>query len=161
MHWLDIILLIPILWGLYKGFTEGFIKELISFIAFGIALLIAVKLYKVSAKLLVEHQILSPEYANLGAFCAIVILVIIALFLISKALTEAIKAAKLNTINQVLGALFGALKWGMIFAVLLYYIEQINQKFHLVEGPLFDKSILYAPTVWLVSQIFNLVKSLF
>ena len=36
MNYIDIIICIPLVWGLYKGFTKGLIIEAASFIAFGL-----------------------------------------------------------------------------------------------------------------------------
>ena len=35
MNYIDIMFCIPLVWGLYKGFTKGLIIEAASFVAFG------------------------------------------------------------------------------------------------------------------------------
>ena len=36
MNYFDIIFVIPLLWGAYKGFSKGFVLEIASFVALGL-----------------------------------------------------------------------------------------------------------------------------
>jgi len=38
MNYFDIMIAIPLIWGIYKGFKKGFIIEIASFIALGLGI---------------------------------------------------------------------------------------------------------------------------
>ena len=61
MNILDIILLIPIAWFAYRGFTRGFIIELVSLIALVAGIFLAIHFSWFAAEFLADHFI---EVAN-------------------------------------------------------------------------------------------------
>jgi len=114
MNFIDIIILIPILWGAYKGFTKGFISELSTLVALFLGIWGAIHFASFIANFLIDSFNMSNKYVPIISFAITFILIVIAVHFIAKLLTKLIKAVSLNLINKLAGAAFGILKYQML-----------------------------------------------
>lgn len=125
---LDIILTIPMLYGLVRGLYKGLIQELASIVGLIGGLILA---FFFSEALYLKLRVF---FENPGieirvlSFIIIFILVVIAISLISKMLTKALDAIALGGINHLLGGLFGLGKWFAIMLVVVYFLENLRQQ---------------------------------
>ncbi len=143
ISWFDIIILIPVGFALYKGFSKGFIIEVASIIALLFGIYGAIGFSDFTANLLkskVEiNQSAIPYLAYTLTFIAIVVLV----FLLAKLLEGVVKIAALGTINKLLGALFGLLKISLIVSGLIFLINCVDVKRVVFSPQLAEKSYAY------------------
>lgn len=113
MKALDILLTCLLLWGIYSGFKKGFVAELYSLGAFVIAAMCSLKLMKLLVEFLKTWNIHCNTPASyvlvMVAFLAIVIIVT----LLGKLCKYLIHLTALGGVDQLFGALLGAVKWGL------------------------------------------------
>jgi membrane protein required for colicin V production len=145
MNYFDIIIIIPLLWGAYKGFKKGLIIEIASLIALFLGVWGGVKFSSVSAKYLGEMFDISEKLMPLISFSITFILIVIAVFALAKLLQKLIKMVALGTINKIAGAAFGVLKFGLIFSVILSLINNINAEIKFISPEMQESSLLYQP----------------
>ena len=138
--YIDLIILIPVVYGIYKGFTKGIILSLTTLIGLILGIYGGVKFSHLTSNYLFEeHQIDIP----LLAFALTFLLIMVGMHLLGKLLSKFADILALGLINNLAGAIFGAAKAVLILAVVLLFFENINQKFQLVDTEEVAKSELY------------------
>jgi membrane protein required for colicin V production len=145
MNYFDIIIIIPLLWGAYKGFKKGLIIEVASLIALFLGIWGGVKFSFVSAKYLGEVFDISDKIMPLISFAITFIIIVIAVFALAKLLQKFVKMVALGTINKITGAAFGILKFGLIISVILNIVNNINAEINFIKPEIEESSLLYQP----------------
>ena len=145
MNYFDIIIVIPLVWGAYKGFRKGFIIEIASFIALGLGIWGGIKFSSLSANYLSEMFEFSERLMPLISFSITFILIVIAVFFVAKMIQKVIKLVALGFINKAAGAVFGILKFGLILSVIINLINTVDAEIEFVDKEMKDSSLLYEP----------------
>lgn len=145
MNYFDIIIIIPLLWGAFKGFKKGLVVEVASIVALFLGIWGGVKFSSVSASYLGDMFSISEKLMPLISFAVTFILIVILVFTLAKLLQKVIKMVSLSTINKIAGALFGALKFALIISVILNLVNNINREIPFIEPEMEDSSLLYKP----------------
>ncbi len=154
MSVIDIIIILPIIWGVYKGFTKGLVKEIASLVALVIGIYGAMSLYGYTSGLIEDQIHTSQKYLPVISFALTFIAIVIGVHLLAKMLDKAIKAVALGIPNRIAGAVFGGVKFFLIVAALLIIIDKIDYETHFLEKETKNESILYQPSLDLVYAIF-------
>ncbi len=152
MNYFDIIIIIPLIWGAYKGFKKGFIIEIASFIALGLGIWGGMRFSSISAKYLSDAFEISERVMPLISFAVTFIAIVIVVFMLAKMLQKVITMVALGFINRAAGALFGMLKFGLIMSVIINFTNIINEQISFIEPEMKTSSILYEP-IGKVAQI--------
>lgn len=147
MNEIDIIILIPLLWGVYKGVKNGLIKEVANLLVLLMGLYFAISLSeRLSDYLRMEWEWETP-YLPVLSFILIFIGVALLVLLISKALDTVIKSLALGWLNIAGGILFGILKFGLLVSILLVMISGFEKEFEIIPAEKKEESLLYEPTL--------------
>lgn len=152
MNYFDVIIIIPLLWGAYKGFRKGFIIEIASFIALGLGIWGGMKFSSISAKYLSEAFDIAENIMPLISFAVTFILIVIVVFTLAKMLQKVISMVALGFVNKAAGALFGTLKFGLIMSVVINFCNILDAQISFIDNDIKKSSILYEP-VGKVAQI--------
>lgn len=159
INYVDLVVLIPLLFGMYKGFTKGLILSIATLIGLVAGVYAGVKFSHLTSEILYqEFQLDIP----LLAFAVTFLCVLIGIYFIGKLLSKFIDMLALGLFNKIGGAIFSACKTILILAVVLLFFENINNNFQLVDTKILDDSILY-PFIKTISKFvfpyFNDLKS--
>lgn len=141
MNFFDILICIPLIWGVYKGFTKGLIIEAAGLVAFFLGIWVATK-FSESIQGLFSF---AGQYKNIVAFCVLFLLAIILIFLVAKLIDKIVKNASLSMVNKVLGATFGALKFALILSVLFFVLDAVEKSYPILSIKTKEESLLYKP----------------
>ena len=158
MTYLDIALLIPLVWGGVKGFKKGFIIEIATLIAFVGGIYIGIKFTDAGALYLRNEFAWDLPYLTIIVFTIIFIGVILGVHFIAKLLEKGIKLIALGMVNRIAGALFACFKYIIILSVLIYLIEMINPLVQVISKEQQAKSVLYDPLKKVSKGIFPLME---
>ncbi len=145
MNYLDIILCIPLVWGLYKGFTKGLIIETATFVAFGLGVWGGIKFSDYVAQKLTEWFDWQSPYLPIISFALTFILIIATVFLVAKLVQRAVEGMALTAINKIGGAIVGALKFAMVMSVIIFVIDAVEQSYPFISFKSKEESLLYKP----------------
>lgn len=159
MKYIDIILALPLLWGIFIGFKKGLILELATLVALILGVFGAIKFSDVTAEYLVQHVDIPQNYLGLSSFLVTFLLIVIVVFIIGKVLDKLIKVVALGIVNRALGALFGLCKYALIISYLLYFVENLNAKFHFYQEDIKSESLLYEPLILLTKPMSHILES--
>jgi len=143
MNYVDIIIIIPLLWGLYKGFSKGLIFEAATLIAFGLAVWGAVKFHDFLSSWMSDSLGWTSKYLPLISFAVIFIGVILIVIGIAKLLEKFVKAVSLGFVNKLGGAIFGILKFGLILSMIIFFLEAANKSVSFIPDETKKNSLLY------------------
>jgi len=118
MGFLDIIIAVMVLAGLWRGFNVGFIRSSISLVGWFIALLAATRLADDVAPYLANY-VSSPVLQMGAGFLVIVLMVLIVIQLLTVLVSGIVKGLKLGLIDQLAGGVLGAAKNVLVVLVML------------------------------------------
>lgn len=153
-NYVDIVLVIPLLWFCFKGFKNGLIIEAASLAALFLGVYGAYRFSGYTAVLLIEEMGLESEYISLISFAITFILIVIAVHFLAKLLDHLIKAVALGFVNRLLGLVFGAAKFAFIISVLLGLINHFDKQEKVISSGLKQGSLLYEPLSKFAPMIF-------
>jgi membrane protein required for colicin V production len=144
-YWLDIILVIPLLWMAYKGFSRGFIMEVTRLLALVAGVYLAARFATLMADYLYKNTSLTNEFLPIIAFALILVGVILLVYLFGKMLEGMLKMASLGWADKAAGAFFGIARGVFLLSLLLMLLNRFSllDGFEKSEGA--EKSFLYRP----------------
>lgn len=141
----NIILLVPLAWGFYKGLRKGLIVELASILAIILGVYACSKFSDMVADFLGVHihGHVSSLYLSVAAVILVFLGVVMLVFFIAKRIQKLAETLFLGLANRILGAIFGMLKWALLVSFVLYFFDILNQKAGIVPQTTLDQSIAY------------------
>ena len=145
MNYFDIILCIPLVWGLYKGFTKGLIIEAATVVAFGLGVWGGIHFSDYLANKITEWFDWKSPYLPLISFALTFLAIIILVYFIAKLVQRFAEGMALSAINKIGGAIFGALKFAMIMSVVIFMIDAIEESYPMISVKTKEGSLLYKP----------------
>lgn len=123
MKALDILLICLVLWGVYSGFKKGFVAELYSLGAFFIAAMCSLQLMKLLVEFLKTWNIHCNTPASYVLFIVAFLAIVIIVTLLGKLCKYLIHLTALGGVDQLFGAILGAIKWGLC---ILFFLGLVN-----------------------------------
>ena len=145
MNYIDITLCIPLVWGLYKGFSKGLIIEGASMLAFGLGIWGGIHFSTWVAEKISTTFNWKSEYLPIVSFAITFLGIIIAVYCIAKLIQRLIEGMELGVINKIGGALFGTLKFALIMSVFIFIINAIEKSYPMISFESKKESLLYEP----------------
>ena len=106
MNWLDIVLAIPIFWGLYKGLTNGFIMEVARLVALIAGVYLAVRFAQELSEYIYKNNDFTNEFLPIISFAIIFVGVVLLVHFFAKVIEKLVKAVTLGWANKAAGAAF-------------------------------------------------------
>ena len=145
MNSLDYILLIPLLYGLYRGFTKGLIIELASLLALTLGIYGALHFSSFTFEFLSDYVEIKTVYLQLASYGLTFLIIVMVISITGKALTILIKLVALGFINRMMGAIFGSIKVLLILSVFILFFDRFNKQFGMVKDEVLNASLMYNP----------------
>lgn len=151
MNWLDIVLAIPLLWFMYKGFRNGLIIELASLAALVLGIFVALHFSFYAKEFLIDNFDIADNYLNIIAFAITFIIVAILVYLVGKIIHKLVSIVALGFLNRLAGGIFGLLKAALVLSVILYFLNGFDSS--LIKAEVKENSFLYEPVESIVPMI--------
>lgn len=155
---LDIIMMIGILWYAYKGFVKGLVIELASLAALILGIYIAYHFSDFTSEFLKNTFHMQSEYLHIIAFAVTFFAVVIATHLLGKLIETVVNIAMLGLINKLAGLVFGVLKISLVISGLFYIISSVDPNNQIITKDTREKSLLYKPVSSLVYKIIPVIE---
>jgi membrane protein required for colicin V production len=128
MEILDLIILMPLIYGAYKGYKRGFIMSLFLLLAVVVGLYVAFHFTDVIVGYGKEHFSWTSSYIAPVTFLSLFLVVGAGIYFGGKVLESVIKLVKLSILNSLAGALLGLLQWTYFVGSLLLMLISFDQK---------------------------------
>lgn len=123
MKGIDICILLPLIWGAYKGYRKGLITELGTLFVFILATIFSFKLLEKVIGYLkpyISNESIIPVVAFLITFIGI----LIGGTLLIKAVKKFLDFSLLGSLDDLAGGILGVLKWTYILSIILWLINE-------------------------------------
>lgn len=153
MSYLDIIIAIPLLWGLYRGFAKGFIIELATLLSLCLGIIGAIKLSDMVSDYCRDNFNWTSEYLPLISFAVTFLVIVILVYLIAKAIEQFIRLAALGVVNRIFGSVFGVLKFAIALSCIIFVLNSLQSAENIFPYEQKQKSILYTPVASIAPKI--------
>ncbi|MEH6511655.1 MAG: CvpA family protein [Maribacter arcticus] len=157
MGLLDILLGIPLVWGLWKGLKNGLFMELASIVALITGIYGAIHFSYITGDYLSEHLEWDEHNMSIIAFVVTFVLIIIIVHLAGKLLTKVANFAMLGLLNKIAGAIFGTLKVAILLGAALIFFDRMDITLNIMDENTKKKSMLYQPIKDIGALIFDKV----
>jgi membrane protein required for colicin V production len=123
---IDILLLILLIFAVFKGLRNGFVIAVFSFLAIIIGLAAAMKLSTWVADWLKDSTSISAGWLPFVAFALVMIGVVLLVRLGALAIHSALKMAMLGWLNKLAGIILYAVLFITVYSIVLFYARQIQ-----------------------------------
>ncbi len=153
MNILDIILVIPLIWFAWKGFSRGLIIELTSLAALIIGIYAAIHFSWFAAEFLTDNFEIEGRYLSIISFIVTFIVIALAVYAIGKLVEKLVDIVALGFINKSLGTVFGILKAAVLLSLILLVINSFDTNQKLISEKTKEGSLLYRPVASIVPLI--------
>lgn len=141
MNFLDIIIVLPLFYFIYRGWRKGLIYEVFTLLGIVVGCYAAIHFSKWVSDLLG----LTGETALLIAFFVTFVSVIVLAFLLGKVVEGFFKMVHLSLLNKLAGALLGMLKCLCIISVLLNWLLLIDRHEIVLSPTVKEQSVFFQP----------------
>ncbi|MBD3637722.1 MAG: CvpA family protein [Crocinitomicaceae bacterium] len=145
MNYLDILLFIPLIIGVWRGFKKGFIIEFFTMLALFVGIYGGIHFSDFIAEILRDKLGITTKYLPVIAFTITFLGVGAMVFFGGKMLEKMIKAVALGPINKAAGVLFGFLKMLFLCSAVLVILESVDEKNNFIPEDQKEGSLLYQP----------------
>ncbi|MDH5597629.1 MAG: CvpA family protein [Cyclobacteriaceae bacterium] len=126
---IDIVLIIILAWGAYHGYKKGLLMEIFALFALIIGIIGGFKLLHAGMDFLDQHVSINGNLLPYVAFILIFILIVIGVNLLGRAIKKILDMTLLGSVDNLFGALIGALKWAFGLSVLIWLSDNFGLSF--------------------------------
>jgi membrane protein required for colicin V production len=123
---LDLTLAVVLILAIIKGYRQGLIIAIFSFLAIIVGLAAAIKLSLVVAGYIGKAVKVSDQWLPVISFAVVFIVVILLVRWGAGLLQKSVEFAMLGWINKIGGILLYCAIYILIFSVIIFYAEQLN-----------------------------------
>ena len=141
MNYLDIIIAVPLLYGLIKGFSNGLVKEVTSLLALFIGVYVAINFSEYLEPKFIDILDGYQEFVPVLAFGVLFLVSVLCIKTLGFVIDKLTKILALGIFSKVFGGVFGFLKVVVVFSFLLFVIADYN----LVNKQTKENSVLFEP----------------
>jgi len=157
MNWIDFIIIILLVFGLARGFINGFIKELASLLALILGIWGAIKFSTFTAGKLYDYFDMTGQYVGIIAFLITFVIIVIIIHFIGLVVDKFVEKISLGVLNSLLGLIFGVFKTALFLSVIFVVLNAIDAKHHFLPRAKIEDSRLYSPIADLAPAIFPII----
>lgn len=137
---IDILVIIVVVFAVIKGYQRGLIVGIFSFIAVIIGLAAAIKLSAVTAGYIGKAMKISDAWLPVISFAIVFILVVLLIRLGANLIQKAVEVSTFGWANRLGGILLYSVTYLLVFSILLFYAAQVK----LLQQSAIENSVAYS-----------------
>ena len=158
MSFIDIIIILFLLWGAIEGFLKGLIIEVATLASLILGVYLAIRYSPYTEEILRDFLNVTSRYIAYIALAVTFVVVVSGVYVIGKLLTKLVDILTLGWVNKFIGSVFGIVKYMVIVCVLLLILDAVNSKFEFLSEETLQKSKLFFPFLNLQFYPFLMMK---
>lgn len=145
MNFIDIVILVPIIYAAWKGFKHGLIIEIFTLLALFVGIYAGIHFSDLTANFLRKNVGMTSKYVPVIAFTLTFLGIGAMVYFLGKTIEKIIKVTQLTPINKLAGVFFSVLKYIYILSTLLILLESYDEKIGFFPPKMKEESLLYHP----------------
>lgn len=162
MNTLDLVLILPILFGIFQGYKDGLVQQVSSFLGFVASFFLSLKFSGWVNSALTDSSIKIPvEFLGISSLLIAFILAFILIRLSAKLLSNILSGVGLGIVGRLGGAILGGVKFLLIICFILIFYQKILVELGDFSFLNTEKSQFYQAFLSIVKLIFGELKSMF
>lgn len=150
MNWLDLICLALLLWGVYRGITNGFIVQFVALAALVAGIWLSFKLGRGFGSTFGIHD----PWAGPVGFVILFSLIVVGMAVVGRFTRGIFKIAGLGAADTILGVFFSVLKVWLILSISLYWLASLPLTQKVFTPQTTENSALYKPLTSTAHAVF-------
>lgn len=123
---LDILLLIVLVWGFVTGYRRGILHSLFFLVGIAAGIITAIKFSELAGTYLSEWLSIDPTYLPIISFALVFILTLGLILVIANGIEELLKFAQLNLFNKLAGAVVWMTIGVFVLSTAFWYLAQYD-----------------------------------
>jgi membrane protein required for colicin V production len=147
MNFIDVLIIIPLIYAGYKGFKHGLIIEVFTLLALFVGLYAGIHFSDFLSSFLKKSFGWDSQYLPIISFTLIFLAVGAMVFFAGKTIEQLVRVVNLTPLNKFFGVFFGVLKMLYIVSVVLVIAESYDEKGDFFSDEKKDSSLLYHPVI--------------
>jgi membrane protein required for colicin V production len=157
MNWIDLFIIIVLAIALFRGFTDGFVKEVISLAALILGIWGAIKFSAFTAAKLYDWFDMTGQYVGIIAFMVTFGIIVVLIHFIGLIADKFVNAVSLGFLNRILGIVFGVFKNVLILSVIFVVLNAIDARRPFLPREKIEESKLYNPISDIAPALFPII----
>mgnify|MGYP001764323362 CR=1 FL=1 len=145
MNFIDVLIIVPLIYAGYKGFKHGLIIEVFTLLALFVGLYAGIHFSDFIAEFLNTTFSWNSEYLPIISFTIIFLGIGAMVFFAGKTIEQMVKVVNLTPLNKFFGVFFAVLKMLYIVSVILVIAESYDEKGDFFPEEKKENSLLYTP----------------
>ena len=151
---IDIILLLCLGWGAYKGFRKGFIIQSFTILALVLAIWGGFAFAGMLEPFMKKYFQMGDVACSIVSFIVVFILIMLLVYTSGYFVSKVADAVTLGMINRLAGSVFGLLANALVLSVLILLFNRMNDKKQFIKTEILGKTYLYKPLEKVAPAIF-------
>ena len=147
MNYIDILLLIPIIYAAWKGFKHGLIIEIFTLLALFVGIYVGIHFSDFTARYLRETFDINSRYLPIIGFTITFLGVGAMVYFLGKTIEKIIKITQLTPLNKFAGVFFSVVKYLYVLSTVLVILESYDQRIGFFPVKTKNESLLYKPVL--------------
>jgi membrane protein required for colicin V production len=141
----DFIIAGVMIWGIYKGYMQGFIVQTIALFVLLAGVFVGAKF-----SMLVYNGVMDKSAIPLPNFPVVIFAIIFGFVAFASNWTALFVQKQVSSLpkpitTRVLGAFFGAIKYAFIISIMLLFIDRLDEKVQFIPNKENERTLLYQP----------------
>lgn len=145
MNFVDIIIIIPLVYAAWRGFKKGLIIEVFTLLALLVGIYAGIHFSDWTSARIEDYFDFDANYLPVIAFTITFLAVGAMVFFAGKMLEQMIRVVNLSPINKILGVVFGMLKMVYTLSIIIILLETYDERGDFIPEETKENSLLYAP----------------
>ena len=141
MIWLDIVFLVPLLWGAYSGFKKGLIAQVLGLTSLFAGVWLGVNYQEMVSPFLIEK--VQEKYLSISCFIVLFFLVIILGAITTKIIEKFANFIQLKLINKLVGLILGVLKISSFLVIAVSIIQTWDSQSIMIDQSTKENSLFF------------------
>ena len=141
MIWLDIVFLVPLLWGAYSGFKKGLIAQVLGLTSLFVGVWLGVNYQEMVSPFLIEK--VQEKYLSISCFIVLFFSVIILGAITTKIMEKFANFIQLKLINKLVGLILGVLKISSFLVIAVSIIQTWDSQSIMIDQSTKENSLFF------------------
>ncbi len=141
MIWLDIVFLVPLLWGAYSGFKKGLIAQVLGLTSLFAGVWLGVNYQEMVSPFLIEK--VQEKYLSISCFIVLFFSVIILGAITTKIMEKFANFIQLKLINKLVGLILGVLKISSFLVIAVSVFQTWDSQSIMIDQSTKENSLFF------------------
>lgn len=157
MNYIDIILVLLLVFSAIGGFKNGLIVELASLAALILGIWGAIHFSYITSDFFIENLNFNSEHLPVISFIVTFVVIVILVHIVANTVEKLLETVMLGFVNKLAGLVFGVVKSALILSIILLIFDKIDESVKIIPEKAKAESRMYEPIRSLAPSLFPFV----